>query len=340
MSWSRYRQRFEHILVDEYQDTNQAQNEIVLTLAGGHHNVCVVGDTDQCLPAGTLVRRPRATCRSSRSPSVTRCSAPAERRSTRTGVVSHVHRSARTSRSCGSRRTGRAAGSSWRRRPTTSCRPVSCRSPAHTSCTSCTEPIVATGSVARPACGRCSPVGSGRAISSQQPGARRRHVGPADLLERCRGLVLRVAVRRRVRPADGLLPRQSAGRWPWTTAGSSASTTGSIPSTRAKALMDDLLLHPDFPHHRPQNGARRSTINLTMFSDARSGRRTTGAVVLEPARRRRSVDAGRHRAATGQGGQCPLRDVVEGLRPRPRRRQTGRPSPVAWTCVGAWRWTV
>ena len=29
----------EHILVDEYQDTNQAQNEIVLMLAGGHHNV-------------------------------------------------------------------------------------------------------------------------------------------------------------------------------------------------------------------------------------------------------------------------------------------------------------
>ena len=56
-----YRQRFEHILVDEYQDTNQAQNEIVLMLAGGHQNVCVVGDTDQCLPPGTLdqhARRP------------------------------------------------------------------------------------------------------------------------------------------------------------------------------------------------------------------------------------------------------------------------------------------
>ena len=42
-----YRQRFQHILVDEFQDTNQAQNEIVLLLAGGHHNVCVVGDSDQ-----------------------------------------------------------------------------------------------------------------------------------------------------------------------------------------------------------------------------------------------------------------------------------------------------
>ena len=56
-----YRQRFQHILVDEYQDTNQAQNEIVLLLAGGHHNVCVVGDTDQCLPPGTLVSTPRRT---------------------------------------------------------------------------------------------------------------------------------------------------------------------------------------------------------------------------------------------------------------------------------------
>ncbi|HUF98197.1 MAG TPA: DNA helicase PcrA [Ilumatobacter sp.] len=42
-----YRQRFTHILVDEYQDTNQAQNEIVLQLAAEHQNVCVVGDSDQ-----------------------------------------------------------------------------------------------------------------------------------------------------------------------------------------------------------------------------------------------------------------------------------------------------
>ena len=42
-----YRQRFAHILVDEYQDTNQAQNEMVLMLAGEHGQVTVVGDTDQ-----------------------------------------------------------------------------------------------------------------------------------------------------------------------------------------------------------------------------------------------------------------------------------------------------
>ncbi len=44
-----YRTRFKHILVDEFQDTNRAQNEIVLMLAAQHHNVCVVGDSDQSI---------------------------------------------------------------------------------------------------------------------------------------------------------------------------------------------------------------------------------------------------------------------------------------------------
>ncbi len=41
--------------------------------------------------------------------------------------------------------------------------------------------------------------------------------------------------------------------------------------TRVKRLFDERLLHPEFPHHRPQNGARRQSVNLTMFSDPRSG---------------------------------------------------------------------
>ncbi|MFM7046857.1 MAG: ATP-dependent helicase [Actinomycetota bacterium] len=46
-----YQERFKHVLVDEYQDTNLAQNEIVLLLGRQHHNVCVVGDTDQSIYA-------------------------------------------------------------------------------------------------------------------------------------------------------------------------------------------------------------------------------------------------------------------------------------------------
>jgi DNA helicase-2/ATP-dependent DNA helicase PcrA len=44
-----YQERFEHVLVDEYQDTNVAQNEIVMLLGRAHRNVCVVGDTDQSI---------------------------------------------------------------------------------------------------------------------------------------------------------------------------------------------------------------------------------------------------------------------------------------------------
>ncbi|HEX4865509.1 MAG TPA: UvrD-helicase domain-containing protein [Acidimicrobiales bacterium] len=42
-----YRERFRHVLVDEYQDTNRAQNALVLLLAGVHRQVTVVGDSDQ-----------------------------------------------------------------------------------------------------------------------------------------------------------------------------------------------------------------------------------------------------------------------------------------------------
>ncbi len=43
----RYRQRYKHILVDEYQDTNMVQYRLVKMLAEEHRNLCVVGDDDQ-----------------------------------------------------------------------------------------------------------------------------------------------------------------------------------------------------------------------------------------------------------------------------------------------------
>ncbi len=46
-----YRQRFRHVLVDEYQDTNPVQNDLVMLLGEEHRNVCIVGDSDQSVYA-------------------------------------------------------------------------------------------------------------------------------------------------------------------------------------------------------------------------------------------------------------------------------------------------
>jgi DNA helicase II / ATP-dependent DNA helicase PcrA len=42
-------QKYEFIMVDEFQDTNRLQLDLVLLLGGTHRNVCVVGDDDQSI---------------------------------------------------------------------------------------------------------------------------------------------------------------------------------------------------------------------------------------------------------------------------------------------------
>src|SRR3990172_1538691 len=42
----KYRERWRYLHVDEYQDTNRPQYLWVRALAGGHRNLCVVGDDD------------------------------------------------------------------------------------------------------------------------------------------------------------------------------------------------------------------------------------------------------------------------------------------------------
>jgi len=40
---------YEHVIIDEYQDTNTIQEKIFFALTNGHKNICVVGDDDQAL---------------------------------------------------------------------------------------------------------------------------------------------------------------------------------------------------------------------------------------------------------------------------------------------------
>ncbi len=46
---SSYQERFQHILVDEYQDTNMAQYKMLLLLSAKHRNITCVGDDDQSI---------------------------------------------------------------------------------------------------------------------------------------------------------------------------------------------------------------------------------------------------------------------------------------------------
>ena len=45
----KYQERFQYILIDEYQDTNEAQYILTKMLANYYKNICVVGDSDQAI---------------------------------------------------------------------------------------------------------------------------------------------------------------------------------------------------------------------------------------------------------------------------------------------------
>src|SRR5262245_31321080 len=55
----KYQDRYRYLLADEYQDTNRVQYVLLKQLAAKYRNIFVVGDEDQCIPEGSLVRTPQ-----------------------------------------------------------------------------------------------------------------------------------------------------------------------------------------------------------------------------------------------------------------------------------------
>jgi DNA helicase II / ATP-dependent DNA helicase PcrA len=261
----RYRRRFRHVLVDEFQDTNRAQNELVLALTQEHRNVTVVGDSDQCLPAGTLVSTPGG---------------PRPIESLREGdeVLGTGATGALVPARVTTTRVGRWRGRTY----TVTAGGRTLRGTPHHIVLA--DPVLEDDRWV---------------VYLMERSDRGFRVGQAESVRPdSRGrLDQGVRVRLGQEHADKLWvlgvyeTRADASYWEaWFAAQHGLPTTcfhavGRRPAmddsrlerlfsevdtrSRAKALMDDLDLHPDFPHLRAESGARRQSLNLTMFSDCR-----------------------------------------------------------------------
>ena len=269
-----YRQRFQHIVVVEYQVTYQAQTELVLLLADVQRNVCVVGDTDQCLPPGTMIDGPagrRPIEEIAIGDEVFGAGGHAE---TQVGTVTHVHEGNYdghvveiTSGDAVVRATPHhlvparllprpdqwlvylmyRADRGWRIGRTVGARPPRGGALQHGLVVRTNQEHADAAWILK-VCGSVAEAAYFESWFSAEYGLPTVcfHVSPGDAGD---------SEGRNLAMSDGWL--QQLYR--------SIDT-----DTRAKLLMDERLLHREFPHHRPQNGARRSSINLTMFSDRRS----------------------------------------------------------------------
>jgi len=260
-----YRRRFGHVMVDEYQDTNTVQNDLVVQLADDHRQITVVGDADQCLPAGTQISVPGGT-------------------------------TAIEALTVGDEVLGSGGGTDL-----VAGKVVEIRETKHNgrlySVSVGGETITGTEHHIVPA--RLVPNDDswhvylmyrgdrgfriGVCEAARQNSAGKRDIGVGVrvgqehgdalwILKTCESREEASFEEARFAAIYGLptmvfhgVGRKLAMSEDWIARLFSEVDTNSA----AKELMEDLDLHLEFPHYRPQNGANRSTLNLTMFSDRR-----------------------------------------------------------------------
>ena len=261
-----YQERFVHVLVDEYQDTNRAQHELVALIGKEQGNVCVVGDGDQCLPAGTLVATPAGDVPIEKirpGDAVMGCDGS---RSLAVGTVSEVHRGS----NCGVFVTVRAGDSVLSGTPHHMV-------PARLALTPGSHVVYLMWRADRGyRVGRTMAVRP-NSRGKAQPGftvrMNQEHADKIWVLRIC-GTLAEAAYWESLFAAAYGLPTacfHANGRHLAMDEVLLERLYREVDTvTAAKELMEDELLHPEYPHYVPQNGLRRQTLNLTMFSDRRA----------------------------------------------------------------------
>ncbi|GBF04966.1 UvrD/REP helicase [Deinococcus aerius] len=263
----RVQDRAKFIHVDEYQDTNKAQYELTRLLASRDRNLLVVGDPDQCLPPGTLICTPNGERPIEEIAEGDLVCGTGGGETLIPARVTHVKR-------------GHSAGPLWK----VSAGGRTLRGTPHHVVLARHEPMAGQWYVYL-----MYREDRGYRIGLTV-GARQNSEGKPDYGYRVRlnqengdkVWVLRVCDSR----ADAAYwEALYAARYGLPTAlfhGVGRSLALSEPhlarlfseldtASAAGRLMADLHLHPEFPHHRPQNGLRRQSVNLIMYSDHRSG---------------------------------------------------------------------
>jgi DNA helicase-2/ATP-dependent DNA helicase PcrA len=260
-------QRAVFIHVDEYQDTNKAQYEFARLLSEKYRNLLVVGDPDQCLPAGTRILTPRGCvpieniCEGDEVLGTGAAGKPVASRVTH---VKHGHYTGRMVTVCAASRVLRGT-------------------PHH---------IVPARMVLERdlhyvylmyRADRGYRVGLTKSVRSNDTGFEdfgfrvRMNQEHADKL-----WILRVCASRAEAAyweayfaAKYNLPTQlfhGVGRGLAMDDAWLERLFNELDTTSAaQRLMRDRELHPEFPHYRPQNGSRRQSLNLIMFQDFRNG---------------------------------------------------------------------
>jgi DNA helicase-2/ATP-dependent DNA helicase PcrA len=261
-----YQQRFRAVLIDEFQDTNTAQNEIALQLAGGHQQITIVGDGDQCLPPGTMIATLDGGVPIEQIQVGDVVLGSGGKAAPEAGVVRHVQE-------------GRYTGSVVK---VTIGDKVLVGTPHHVVPATFDVPAGKHLVYLMHRSDRGYRIGRTKSVRSNSRGyddagfrvrTVQEHGDALWVLRVCESLPEAAYWEARLSAEYGLPTacfhsqgRQLAMDDEWL----AKLYNGIDTEWRAKVLMDELLLHPEFPHHRPQNGRLRSTLSLTMFADRRA----------------------------------------------------------------------